>query len=242
MYRKGTNKAMSRLHYHMRRSVKVLPGIVNRGVRRGKLTGDLLSSYWGRAGYVYSDGDYVRNASLELAAREICERGVAGAAAELGVFRGDYAKLINQAFPDRKLYLFDTFSGFDPDEYAWERQRGYVREVDDFSDTSMDLVLRKMKYPQNCVVKQGYFPDSAAGLDEQFAFVSIDCDLYQPTLAGLRFFRERLSPGGYIFVHDYQNPVYVGVKAAVRDFCESSGDTYFLLPDTCGSAVITRPY
>jgi len=242
MYRKGKVKAISRLQYHMRRSVKVMPGLFNRRLRKGKLTGDLLSFYWERAGYVYGDGDYVRNSSLELAAREIEARGVAGAAAELGVFRGDYAKLINQAFPERKLYLFDTFTGIDPDQYARDRQQGFVSEVDDFSDTSMDLVLGKMKYPRNCVVKRGLFPDSAAGLDERFAFASIDCDLYEPTYAGLSFFWERLSPGGFIFVHDYQNPVYAGVKAAVRDFCGRSGAAYFLMSDTCGSAVFSKPY
>jgi len=195
-----------------------------------------------RASYVYSDGDFVRNSALELAAREIEERNVPGAAAELGVFRGSYAKLINQAFPDRKLYLFDTFEGFDPKEHAADQEQGFISKTDDFSGTSVNLVLGKMRYPQNCVVKKGKFPASSADVDEAFAFVSIDCDLYQPTLAGLNFFWERLSAGGYIFIHDYQNSIYSGVKAAVRAFCDQQGIAYSFLSDMCGSAVIAKPH
>lgn len=39
-------------------------------------------------------------------------KNVKGACAEAGVFAGDFAKYINQYFPTKKLYLFDTFEGF----------------------------------------------------------------------------------------------------------------------------------
>ncbi|MDR3334041.1 MAG: TylF/MycF family methyltransferase [Treponema sp.] len=57
--------------------------------------------------------DHVRHSSLRLITEEIRERNIEGAVAELGVFKGDFAKRLNIAFPDRKLYLFDTFDGFD---------------------------------------------------------------------------------------------------------------------------------
>jgi O-methyltransferase len=63
--------------------------------------------------YIYSASDYFRLSSLELAAYEIYANNIKGNVAELGVFRGDFAKFINMSFPDRKLYLFDTFEGFD---------------------------------------------------------------------------------------------------------------------------------
>ena len=50
--------------------------------------------------------EYIRAFSLELIAREINEREIPGAVAEIGVFRGEFARLINIAFPDRPLYLF----------------------------------------------------------------------------------------------------------------------------------------
>jgi len=56
--------------------------------------------------------DYFRCSSLELVAKELSEKGIAGSVAELGVYRGDFAKYINCLFPTQKLYLFDTFEGF----------------------------------------------------------------------------------------------------------------------------------
>ena len=241
MFRKSKFRLAARLRFHLRQAVKRVPGLLNRAVRRGVFAFDLCSTFWARARYVYSDGDFVRNASLELASREIYRNKVAGAVAELGVFRGDYAKLINRAFPDRALYLFDTFDGFDDSEESADRMQGFSSRVDDFSYTSVDLVLRKMRHPENCVVRKGLFPGTATGVDERFAFVSIDCDLYQPIYQGLRFFWERLEGGGYIFVHDYQNPVYSGAKAAVDDFCAQYGVACFPMSDTCGSAAIAKP-
>ena len=244
LYRKTTTKTASRLLYYLQRAVKVAPGLFNRVVRRGVFSFDSCAVFWRRARFVYADGDYVRNSSLEMAAREIKERGVSGEVAELGVFRGDYAKLINQAFPDRKLYLFDTFEGFDSRDERTDKERDLDSLTDDFSDTSVDLVLRKMKHPDNCIICKGYFPDSAQAVEEnaQFAFVSIDTDLYQPIYAGLVYFWNRLIEGGYIFIHDYQNIAYTGSKAAVRDFCDQYGVSYFLMSDNCGSAVISKPW
>jgi O-methyltransferase len=66
-----------------------------------------------RNGYIFNASDYFRLSSLELIAYEIYANNIEGNVAELGVFRGDFAKFINISFPDRKLYLFDTFEGFD---------------------------------------------------------------------------------------------------------------------------------
>jgi O-methyltransferase len=185
-------------------------------------------------------GEYIRASSLELVAREIYEHAVPGAAAELGVFRGEFARLINLAFPDRRLYLFDTFSGFAESDLRLEPDTKAAAGT--FSNTSIATVLSKMAHKDNCVIKQGLFPQSAVGCeDERFCFVSIDADLYNPIYEGLAYFYPRLSPGGYIFVHDYNNLQYQGAKRAVRQFCAESGISYFPLSDASGSAIIAKP-
>lgn len=73
-----------------------------------------------------------------------------------------------------------------------------------------------------------------------FAFVSIDADLYKPIYEGLKYFYPRLSPGGYIFVHDYNTHIFHGAKQAVRDFCNESRVSFFPLSDHAGSAVIGK--
>jgi len=148
---------------------------------------------------------------------------------------------MSQAFPDRKLYLFDTFEGFDRRDVDLDKEKGFSGEVDDFSSKSMAHVLKKMKYPENCVIMKGYFPDTAAGLDEWFSFVNIDCDLYTPVRMGLDYFWSHLADGGYIFIHDYQDPVYTGARTAVKEFCTENKVAYFPMTDTCGSAVIAKP-
>lgn len=185
-------------------------------------------------------GDYVRNSSLEMVAQEINKGNIEGSTAELGVYRGDFARIMNELFPDRKLYLFDTFEGFDREDVGIERESSYSRGTQDFSRTNVETVLGKMPYPANCIAKKGHFPESAAGVDDDFVFVSIDADLYKPIFDGLCFFYPRLARGGYIFVHDYNNDEYKGAKAAVRQYCSEHGVSYFPLTDACGSAVLCK--
>lgn len=190
---------------------------------------------------VHQTNDYVRLSSLELAAAEIYNNHIEGNIAELGVFRGDFAKVLNEIFFDRKLYLFDTFEGFNEQDLIIEQDKNFSKSTtSDFSNTSVDFVLSRMKYPQNCVVKKGYFPDTACDLKEQFAFVSIDTDLFNPIYSGLEYFYPRLIKGGYIFIHDYNNFRFKGVKEAIKKYCAENVISYFPLSDISGTAIIIK--
>jgi O-methyltransferase len=121
--------------------------------------------------------DYVRYKTLELCSHEIYTNNVKGNVAELGVYKGDFAARINLVFQDRKLYLFDTFQGFDARDTGEEKVNEFSSGDQDFSDTNIELVLKKMKFPENCIVKKGYFPESAVDVNDIFVFVSLDSDL-----------------------------------------------------------------
>lgn len=187
------------------------------------------------------ESDYIRASSLELIANEIYDKNIDGSVAELGVYRGDFAKIINRAFPNRKLYLFDTFEGFNEMDVKEELKKSYSTGKQNFSKTDVELVLNKMKNIENCIVKKGYFPETTVGITDKFAFVSIDVDLYEPTYKGLNYFYENLSNGGYIMIHDYNNKEYMGVKSALRQFSEEKNIAYFPLCDRCGSALVMKP-
>lgn len=193
-----------------------------------------------RQNFVFEYSDYVRASSLELIANEIYDNNISGNVAELGVYRGDFAKLINIAFPDRKLYLFDTFEGFDKRDVNIDRENNFSSGDYDFSKTSVELVLNKMQNRQNCVIKKGFFPETAEDVNDNFAFVSLDCDLYDPIYKGLHYFYERLNNGGYILVHDYNNKNYSGTKAAVKKFCREKTVPYFPICDFAGSVAIMK--
>lgn len=180
--------------------------------------------------------DYIRVSMLELVAHEIYERNIEGSVAELGVYRGEFARHINAAFPDRTLYLFDTFKGFDSGDMECDVRHRFTTEFGDFSGTSVDSVLERMKYRDRCVVKPGLFPDSLGTLEDRFSFVSLDADLYQPTLEGLKYFHPRLNRGGYIFVHDFAR----GVKSAVERYCDETGANFVPASDTWSTVVIKK--
>lgn len=184
--------------------------------------------------------NYIRIHNLELVAQEIKEKGLKGAIAEVGVYKGEFAKYLNIAFPEKKLYLFDTFEGFDSNDVSIENEKSFSAGDQDFSNTSINEVLSKMKFKNNCIIKQGYFPESLDGIEETFSFVSLDADLYKPIKDGLIYFYPRLEKGGFIFIHDYNNDLYRGAKQAVREFAEEYGVSYTPLPDTWGTVAITK--
>lgn len=177
------------------------------------------SSVWARIGFMKS------------VAQMCYEKKLEGAIAEVGVYQGEFAKMMNVEFYDKKFYLFDTFEGFHEEDVSEEIKNKFSEASQkDFGNTTVDLVLNKMKYKENCIVKKGYFPESANGIDEKFAFVNLDVDLYKPTLEALRFFYPRLVAGGIILIHDYFPEVYRGVKQAVKEFQEEIETSLIMFP------------
>lgn len=186
--------------------------------------------------------DFVRNQTFTLCAEQITARRIEGSVAELGVFRGDQAHLISRLFPDRPFHLFDTFEGFAQADLGAEKSSGFsAASLGDFANTSLELVLGKLHARERVVVHQGFFPATAEGVEDRFAFVSLDVDLHDPTAAGLDYFYPRLNSGGFIFVHDYNNGRYNGVRKAVEDFVARTDACTLPLPDFSGSIVVLKP-
>lgn len=146
----------------------------------------------------YSDADYTRIKTFELVSEEIKKRNVQGAIAEVGVFRGEFAQYINAAFPEKTCYLFDTFEGFAEDEATEEVRSGHATQamVEAYKNTNVDLVMDKMRYPEQVKVMKGLFPESLNGLEDKFAFVSVDVDFEKSIYDCLQYFYPRTVPGG----------------------------------------------
>ena len=178
--------------------------------------------------------DYVRLATLELLCRRLAD--VPGAAAELGVYRGFFARCINQLLPERKLYLFDSFEGFGEEAQASESFQAAHR------NTAIEKVLAVMPYPERVTVKPGFFPESLEGLEERFCLVSLDVDFYRTTLEGLRYFWPRIAEGGYLLLHDWGSPKLPGVAKALQDFERETGCRIPAIPlcDVGGSLILCK--
>lgn len=77
-------------------------------------------------------------------------------------------------------------------------------------------------------------------MEDTFAFVSIDVDLHDPTLASLEYFYPGLAKGGFTFVHDYNNRHSMGVRQAVDAFLARIDAAAIPLPDFAESIVVVK--
>ena len=167
---------------------------------------------------------------LKRFSERVYKQGIIGSVGECGVFRGEFAKEINRYFPDRFCYLFDTFEGFDKRDFKYEQSPSETKDVFHLSMTSEEIVVAKMPHGDKVIIKKGYFPESIGDLDDTFAFVNLDMDLYQPTLEGLRYFYPRMSDGGVILVHDYFSEIFPNVEKSIDDFENEIGERLRKIP------------
>lgn len=176
--------------------------------------------------------------------------GVEGAAADLGAYRGDISWQMNALMPQRRLYLFDTFSGYDPRDTAKEQEYnlsnakpGQFALMPKEAENIEQKLLDRMPYSENVIIKKGWFPESAFDLEsEKYAVVHIDTGLYSPTYSGLQYSFPRMSKGGVIIVSGYENGKSLSVRRAIDDL-EAKYGAFLITPlgDPEGTVVITCP-
>ena len=217
-----------------------------KGISRAKLRWFLtrrITSDWLMTPYLtqrqrqmlIESGDPIRYGTLLLSLEQVAKDEIAGSLAECGVYKGSLSKFIHKLLPHRKLFLFDTFQGFDQrDSQAHDDGR--------FQDTSEQSVFRHIGNTENIIIRKGYFPDTSIGLEqERFAFVMIDFDKYEPTLAALRFFYPRMNSGGFIFVHDYNNNESDwACSRALNEFLADKLEKPICIPDGWGTALFRK--
>lgn len=190
--------------------------------------------------------DYFRYRTFELIADELIAADVKGAVAELGVFRGTFSRLINKKFAVKRMYLFDTFEGFDSEEAEKELLLGRCAEsfIEGHKDTSAEIAVRNLLVPEQCVICKGLFPESVTeeAEKETYCFVSIDVDFEDSIYSGIDFFYPRLAEGGILYIHDYNTYILQGVRAALKHYEEIQGIRLKKIPlaDRAGTVVIIK--
>jgi hypothetical protein len=199
-----------------------------------------LYARWIRGKKTNNNGDATRFMALLLNLRQLQSEDIRGDFAELGVWKGNSAALLAHfaAQSNRRLFLFDTFSGFDDRDLVGADQ-SHTR---DFSDTSIDYVRETVGHPEVTTYLRGFFPETIT--DEvrasTFSLAHIDCDLYGPMKAALEFFYERMPRGGMLILHDYSSTTWAGATQAINEFCAASGEFVTLWPDKSGTAMIRK--
>lgn len=182
--------------------------------------------------------------TLRLNAERINEYHIEGNVAEVGVWKGKFAKYINKYFNGRKLYLFDTFEGFSNQQLAKDIDERWAKELtlidENFANPEWEHILEDFEHPEDCIIKKGYFPETANGIEDTFCFVSLDVDVYAGTKNGLEFFWPKLADGGMIMIHDYNCNSCPGVANAVNEFAKEHRVFPICLSDRAGSAILLK--
>ena len=173
-------------------------------------------------------------------ARQLEKDRVEGSLAELGVYRGTTAKILHTLLPQRRLFLFDTFEGFDARDLPHEKAQ--ASDSPQFTDTSLAAVARFLGESPLIHLCPGYFPATGAQVPdgERFALVHLDADLFKPTWDALEFFYPKVSPGGLIILHDYSSQAWPGIAEAVDRFFADKPESIVLVPDRSGTAIVRK--
>jgi len=207
--------------------------------------------------------DQVRLLALIDAVRHCVRRGIPGALAECGVWRGGSVvamalTLAELGASDRDLYLYDTFEGMTaPTEHdtsaleapaleRWERAaREQTRAWNELFDPAVygegqvrDAVLAT-GHPPNCVhlVRGPVEETLPAAAPGQLALLRLDTDWYESTRHELRELYPRLASGGVLIIDDYGH--WEGCRRAVDEYFASEAEPILLhrVDYTCRIAV-----
>lgn len=194
--------------------------------------------------------DYTRWRTMQLCAEMIASNEELAKSdacvAEAGVWKGGFSCMINAAFANRTLHLFDTFEGFDMKQVDHDIEKGLIstffRDEQTFNSTSIEAVKAVLPHADKAVFHKGMIEKTCREVkDLKFVFVSLDMDLKQPMATALEFFYERTLPGGYLFLHDYNHSSIKGVKEVISEFEAKHGRLNKLpLADEGGSIIIVR--
>lgn len=190
----------------------------------------------------YSMTGAARMLALLDAVRYCVERGVPGAFAECGVWRGGSVlsmiiMLQRLRRTDRDIYLYDTFEGMtrpteeDVSELggaafeAWQEAEGTERRAWDgvfgreaFSEEGVRALLRRTGYPPERLhfvrgAVEDTLPDRAP---DELALLRLDTDWYQSTRHELTHLFPRLCTGGVLIIDDYGH--WRGARQAVDEY------------------------
>jgi len=162
--------------------------------------------------------------------------------AEIGVYKGGGSYFIASllaklGFDSITLYCIDTFDGHASQDVKKEDPHQWALS---FNDTSLESVKNYLSQFKNVKIVKGRIQEMSQNIvEEQFSFVHLDMDLYDPTSYALGFFDDRIIQKGIILVDDYGFLTCEGVKKAVDEFM-SDNNKYFGIALLTGQYIMVR--
>lgn len=168
-----------------------------------------------------------------------------GDTAECGIYRGLGSWIIRhyaQQMQRDDLYahhLFDSFEGVSAPTDPDTPQTGVRPWRAGDMAWNMNDVQQTLSRWHDLRFHRGWIPACfEAATAVRFAFVHIDVDLFEPTLAALKFFHPRLIPGAIIVLDDDGFLTCPGARKAVEEFALTIRERFIRLPT--GQAVLVK--
>lgn len=132
--------------------------------------------------------------------------------AEIGVYKGDHAKILKNLFPQANLYLIDPWKatnkylkeGFSPSFKKEDFEKAYKKVKNKFKNEKRVHIIRKTSL-------------NAAKTLSNMDLVFIDANHeYSQVKQDINIWKEKINKGGILSGHDY-SPSFPGVVKAVNE-------------------------
>lgn len=120
----------------------------------------------------------------------------------------------------KTLWIYDSFAGLPAKTAEDNSGAGQHFQAGELFVTKHEVVTKLKKAGlHNVIVKKAWFDElTDTDLPAQIAFAFLDGDLYSSIKTSLKLVAPRLTPQGFILVHDYNNPELPGSSRAVDEF------------------------
>jgi hypothetical protein len=167
---------------------------------------------------------------------------------ECGCFYGHstymLATILKQNGFRGEFHVFDSFEGLsefsDSDTceyYINDEQVTKIRKHFASDETKLRKLLASFEFVR---LHRGWIPSNFHEIrNRDLAFISIDVDLYEPTLQSLKHLFPKLMTGGSVYLDDYGYKTFPGARIAVDEYLSSEGQIR-LLRMPFGSAILLK--
>jgi len=158
--------------------------------------------------------------------------------AELGIFKGEFSKIILEKVSPSELFLVDLF----PEEIcSGDKDGNNIVWVN--LEQMYDQIVEEFKQFQHIKVIKSYTSDFLNSLEDEYLdAVYIDADhSYEGVKLDLNLSLKKVKKGGIIMGHDYTYDKFPGVVNAVNQFCENNNlKIDILTEDGCPTYLIYK--
>ncbi len=165
--------------------------------------------------------------NIQHCAEEVIKSGISGDFIETGVWRGGatiFMRGILKAYgiTDRLVWVADSFEGFPQSNFEL-----YPKESPDKFYYMGDIVVSLEEVKKNFEryelldeqvrFLKGWFQDTLPNAPiNKLSIMRLDGDMYESTIVALKNLYDKLSPGGFIIIDDYN--AHKSCNEAVDDF------------------------